>query len=155
MRKLHLLFAPILFLTIMSCLPSCKKDKPQKLYSNITLYDKPLPVIRAHIQGKWKLSYARGGIMSNNVQYFDDIFWEFGNNSNTIKQFYNDSITLYTIIYWYKDIGTYTNGDKTLIMKFYGQYEYPNVYVVERIVNDTLIIHDNSFDAVFYHFIRF
>jgi len=30
----------------------------------------------------------------------------------------------------------------------------PWVYVIEQIYNDTLIYHDNSSDAIFYHFIK-
>ena len=40
---------------------SCQKEiiKPQH-NANITLYNKPLNVIRANIQGKWKLEYEKG-----------------------------------------------------------------------------------------------
>ena len=59
-----------------------------------------------------------------------------------------------TTIMWEKNLGTYTHGDSTFILKYYDKNGYPNVYVVDQIYNDTLIYHDYSSDAIFYHFIK-
>ena len=128
----------------------CKKEKEML---TITLYDKPLETIQSHIQGKWKCHYGKGGIMANMVQYYNNVYWEF-NSSNRVKVTNNGAAIADTTIRWYKDKGTYTNGDSTFIMQFYDKQNVPSTYVVERIINDTLIIHDNSADAVFYHFTK-
>lgn len=157
MKKLSFIPLSVLTLIAFFYFSRCKKGqslncKGGNTPSNIVLYNKPLPVIQCAIRGKWKLVYAKGGIASNNVQYFDDIFWRFYQD-NKIMEFYNDTITLNTTIYWHKELGSYA-GNTTFIMKFFDKYGYPNIFVVDRIVNDTLILHDNAFDAVFYHFIK-
>ena len=134
------------------CFSNCKKhNAPSKAPLNIILYDTSLSVIQKYIQGKWKLIYGKGGIATT-TQYYDNNFWEF--NNGRVKILDNGNIYADTTINWNYDIGTYTNGDSTFLMKFYDLYGYPSVYDVDRIYNDTLILHDNSSDAYFYHFIK-
>lgn len=128
----------------------CKKGYEA---TNEILYDKPLDEIRAKISGDWVAMYGKGGICGICVQMYNGISW-------TIKA--NDSISISTAqgvntntkIKWVREPGTYTNGDSTFVMQFSDLLGYPYHYVVDRIENDTLILHDNSSDAVFYHFTR-
>lgn len=129
----------------------CKKERTPL---NITLYNKALPVIQSYIQGKWKCVYGKGGIASNTIQYYDDYYWIFTSDNKIVQSHGGDTVTD-TTIKWVWDRGTYTNGNSTFTMKFYDKQNVPWVYVVDRIVDDTLILHDNSSDAVFYHFIKY
>ena len=95
--------------------------------------------------------YGKGGIATN-TQYYYNNFWEF--NDDSVKISDNSSVYANTSMHWNYDLGTYTNGDSTYLMKFYDKESVPWVYVVERIYNDTLILHDNASDAYFYHFIK-
>ena len=152
-------FIPLSMLTLMTCFCyfRCKKGenfdcKGRNTPSNIVLYNKPLPVIQCTIQGKWKCVYGKGGIAVNTIQYYDGFYWSFANNK--IIQIYNGDTIANNSIKWVWDRGTYTNGENTFTMKLYDKENVPWVYVVDRILDDTLILHDYSSDAVFYHFIR-
>jgi hypothetical protein len=87
------------------------------------------------------------------VQYYNDVYWEF-NGANKILLTNNGVVIADTTIRWYKDRGTYTNGDSTFIMQFFNKQNAPSTYVVDRIFKDTLVLHDNSADAVFYFFTK-
>ena len=137
---------------ILCCGVQCKKDNNNGPLT-ITLYDKPLSTIQSYIQGNWKLHYGKGGIVSTMIQYYNNTFWNF-TSGNKIKASYNGVITTDTTIRWYQDVGTYTNGATTFILSFSDKQGVPWNYVVEQIYNDTLILHDNSSDAVFYHFTK-
>jgi hypothetical protein len=150
MRKILLTKSCFLFIASLY-FSNCKKDVTPSTSVNIILYDKPLSVIQQNIEGKWKLIYGKGGIATT-TQYYDNDFWEF--NNNRIKILDKGNLDADTIILWNYDLGTYTNGDSTFLMKFYDAEYVPWVYVVDKIYNDTLILHDNSSDAFFYHFIK-
>jgi len=143
-----------LFTCFLALLPllffQCKKEPP---HLNMTLYNKPLPGIKAHIKGTWKLHYGKGGFIANMKQYYENTYYEFGDNDR-VKITSNGNVHTDSTIGWTRELGTYTNGDSTFTMKFYDKQNVPWVYVVEQIVNDTLILHDNSSDAVFYHFTK-
>lgn len=139
-----------LCLLILFCSIQCEK---QTEHLNVTLYDKPLSVIQSYVQGRWKCHYGKGGIAANQIQHYDNYYWTF-TSDNRVQQSYNGDLVTDTTVKWVKALGTYTNGDSTFIMSFSDKRGYPNVYVADRIVNDTLVLHDNSSDAVFYHFTK-
>lgn len=134
---------------ILFCFAQCKKEYTSL---TITLYDKPLGTIQSYIQGKWQLHYGKGGICATCIQYYSNYYWTFTNNR--VKKSFNGTITADTTISWIRDRGTYTNGDSTFIMSFSDKLGYPSNYVVDKIMNDTLILHENAADAVFYHFTK-
>lgn len=140
----------IVLLSIIFCFAQCKKEHTA---STITLYNQPLKTIQSYIQGKWKLQYGKGGICSICVQYYDSSFWKF-NYNNKIQISNNGSLNTDTTINWIKDVAPYTNGDSTFIMSFFDKLGYPANYVVDKIINDTLILHETAVDAVFYHFTK-
>ena len=149
---------PVLIILIFGSivLQGCHKEDVHKEGLAIDLADQPLDTIRAYIQGKWELQYAKGGI-ANIVQYIHNDFWEFTSNDRIVKSFIKndkETIALDTTIMWYRDRGTYTNGDSTYIMQFYDNFGYPSNYVVDGIYEDTLVLHDFSSDAMFYHFTK-
>lgn len=146
MRKNIIVPCGTLFIIALFCFAQCKKENTSL---NITLYDKPLITIQSYIKGKWELRYTKGGICGSCTQQFNNFFWTFSEN-NRIEKLFNGLVIADTSITWNKDLGTYTNGDSTYIMNFSDKQNVPWNYVVERIYNDTLILHDNSADAVFY-----
>lgn len=147
-------FQKLLLLVLLFSFLQCSKDSNDNTSSKrltIQLYDKSLVTIQSNLKGRWKLEYEKGGICGSCITKFDNFYWEFSEN-NSIKEIFNGSIVADTTINWYKAIGTYINGDSTYIMNFYDKKNTPWNYVVDGIYNDTLVIHDNSADAVFYHF---
>ena len=76
MKTILFAFRLCFFLASALCVSRCKKDNSTPIDRlNIVLYDKPLSVIRQHIQGKWQLIYGKGGIATN-TQYYYNNFWE-------------------------------------------------------------------------------
>ena len=125
------------------CFSNCNKNKNK---SNIILYNKSITTIQSYIHGKWELIYGKGGVATT-TQYYHNNFWEF--NNARVKILDNVNIVADTTIYWNYDLGSFTNGDSTFLMKFYHKENVPWVYVVYIIYNDTLILHDNSSDYIF------
>ncbi|MCK9311635.1 MAG: hypothetical protein M0P26_05095 [Bacteroidales bacterium] len=132
----------------------CEKEDTSQ---NIILYDKPLDVIQSHIQGKWKLAYGKGGYAANSIFYDDNYYMEFTADNRVIKTgdniVYANSTIKWTKVGPYEWVklspGKYTD---TYLMEFNDRREYPYCYIVDKIYNDTLIIHDNMADAVSYYF---
>lgn len=152
MKKRFFIYCNALSFLILFCFEQCKKEPVGHNSLSITLYDKPLDTIKFYIQGKWKCQYGKGGIAANMIQYYNNYYWSF--SLNKVQKSYNGTIVSDTVIHWVKEKGTYTNGDSTFVMSFYDKQNVPWNYVVERIFNDTLILHDNSSDAIFYHFTK-
>jgi len=148
MKKFALII-PLTFI-LLCCVIQCKKDAPL----NIVLYNQPLKTIQHYIQGKWRLVYGKGGISSNTMIYCDKCFIEFTSTNRVLVPNEDGTFLTDTTIQWIRDIGTYTYGDSTYLMKFYDKYGYPNIYVIDKIYYDTLIYHDNSADPVFYHYVK-
>jgi hypothetical protein len=144
------------FLVILStaimlcCFIQCKKNVPL----NIVLYTQPLKTIQHYIQGRWRFIYGKGGISSNTMIYCDKCFTEFTSANRVLVTNGDGTFLADTTIQWIRDIGSYTYGDSTYLMKFYDKHGYPNVYVIDRIYYDTLIYHDHSADPVFYHYVK-
>lgn len=131
------------------------KNDSNKFHVNIVLYNQPLDTIKKYIQGKWKLLYGKGGITGAMTFYCDICYIEFTpDNRVLIPDTINSKYLADCYIEWTWDIGSYTNGKYTYIMSYYDKFGYPNVYVIDRIYNDTLIYYDNSCDAFFYHCIK-
>jgi hypothetical protein len=149
MKKI-LLFST-LSLIIVFCIIQCKKDKVAPV--NIVLYNKPLKTIQQYIQGKWRLVYGKGGLCGTCKYPCNNCYVEFTSSNKIISKAFAIT-TDTTSIHWIRDIGTYTNNDSTFLMQFPDYQGVPWVYVVQEIYNDTLIYHDNSSDAMFYHLIK-
>lgn len=140
----------ILLLVLMGA--NCKKEDGS-MTKNIMLYDKPLKTIQHYIQGKWKFIYGKGGFCGSCMHYCDSCFIEFTPDNKIISNIFILT-TDTTTIHWVRDIGTYTNNELTYLMTFTDRQSVPWSYVIERIYYDTLIYHDNSSDAIFYHCVK-
>ena len=75
MRKITQRLIKSIFVLFLFLFSQCTKEKTPL---NITLYNKPLKTIQSHIQGKWKLHYAKGGYAST-LQRYDssNVFYNF------------------------------------------------------------------------------
>ena len=119
----------------------------------ITLYDKPLDTIRTYLQGKWKCHYGKGGIISTLVRTYTDYFSSFSANKR-IWQSLNGNVITDTTVNWIWGKGARVSGDSTFLMFFYDKRGYPYNYIVDGIFRDTLLIHENGVDGVYYYFTK-
>ncbi|TZF85708.1 hypothetical protein FW774_01125 (plasmid) [Pedobacter sp. BS3] len=150
MKNVFFILFAITLINII-CFTGCKKKEHSPL--NMTLYDKPLSVIQAAIHGKWKLQYGKGGINAKMVQYYNNSYYDFS-TQNTVRVTYNDVIYADTTIIWRNEAEIYTNGLSTFTMNFYDKRGYPYIHIVDRFINDTLVLHDYAVDAVYYYFTK-
>ncbi len=141
-----------ILIVILLSLTNCKENDITP--TNIVLYNKPLKTIQHYIVGKWRLAYSKGGICSTCVHYCDNCFIEFTPDNRVLIPNIDGTYLTDSYIEWVRDIGTYTNNDSTYLMTFKDKQGVPWIYVIERIYNDTLIYHDNSVDAIFYHYVK-
>ncbi len=129
----------------------CTKDEDVQPTTG-DLYNKPLPVIKASIQGRWQLHYGKGGIIANQIHdWGNDDYWEF-DFSRSIDHInaYNDPITADTTITWIKGQDHYAG--ETYIMQFYDDKgNLPWNYTVLGVYNDTLVVKDFGSDPIFYY----
>lgn len=151
MKKYPLYYFVFYIVGMCVTLPQCKKH-PSRL--NITLYDQPLPVIQKYISGKWKLEYTYGGFIANlrNDFHDKDYIWQIDSGVN-IKQTYLGNLITDTLIEWEWQTRYTGVGSPTYTLKFFDKLQYPYIYVVIGIVNDSLLLKDyGNADAIVYHF---
>lgn len=148
--KIAILFKlSFLVLLIVGC---TKDEEVQPTIGD--LYNKPLPVIKASIQGRWQLHYGKGGFIANQIHdWGNDDYWEFNfkNNEDRIKT-YMEPLEADTTITWIKGQDGYAG--ETYIMEFYDKIGYPSHFVIDGIYSDTLKIHWNASDAIFLYFTK-
>lgn len=140
----------LLITTIVFFMAGCKKnDTP----INIKLKNKPLPVIKEAIQGKWQLHYAYGGWTGHYRKNFTNSFITFGEN-DTI--FWMDSTwrRVDTVIQWKRIQDFVDHSDSTFLMSFYDTYGYPYSWIVDGIYRDTLLLVDYGPDGMGYYLTR-
>ncbi|WP_460546196.1 hypothetical protein, partial [Echinicola sediminis] len=97
----------------------------------------------------WELHYGIGGICATCYHEYGNQFLEFTNNER-IRSYSGTELKLDTTLIWYKDKWGYPDADSAYVMKYFDSLGYPNDFMVEGIYSDTLIIHTNASDAVFY-----
>jgi len=130
---------------------ACKMDDTGPTTGDLS--DKSLPVIKASIEGTWKLIYGKGGFASNSINYYDSAYWEFHfQDGDRIIQNLEGDIWTDTTISWHKGAKYYPND--TYIMSFFDKINEPYSYYVKGIFDDTLVIQDAHPDAVSYHMTR-
>lgn len=150
--KKYSVFNFVLFIAILSIIFTQCKKHPSQL--NITLYDQPLPVIQKYISGKWKLEYTYGGFIANLCTdlHDKDYIWQIDSGLN-IKQTYLGNLVTDTSIKWFLNDPRGGIGQEVYyVMKFYDKQQYPYIYIVWKIVNDSLLLKDYAADAAIYHF---
>ena len=152
MRNLKKIILPAVTLLLFFVISCSKDNDPQSTTGD--LYNKPLPVIKASIQGRWQLHYGKGGFIANLIHdWGNDDYWEFKfkNNEDRIKT-YLEPLEADTTITWIKGQGAYVG--ETYIMEFYDKIGYPSHFVIDGIYRDTLKIHWDASDAIFLYFTK-
>ena len=154
MKKLILVMVSSIFLLLILCIASCKKDKASShIGFSIKLSDKPLDTIKKYIQGKWKFEYSFGGIANTN--YYPPngyIGYSLFTANNRVYATSNGIVDADATIKWIRVRGvTQGDEDSTYTMSYYNKQNLPWGFVIVGISNDTLIYHDYSSDAMFYH----
>lgn len=113
--------------------------------SNITLSDKPLPVIQKHLIGpQWQMLYRTGGITGSDKETFDNVYITF--HTDHLMRYNGDVAKKQPAKWVYKrDIFT---GDSVIVITGFENWK------VNAIENDTLRLSDNYYDGYGYSLIR-
>lgn len=146
----------VVILTVMIVAAGCKtkskvagssgRDIPVVRAANISLYDKPLTVIRQHVEGqRWQLLYATGGITGKERMNYEQAYYTFAKDGKLVYE--NDGEQAIYPYTWEKQRDIFT-GD--------------SVYVVAGVVNwkvngiddDTLRLADNYVDGFSFSLVR-
>jgi hypothetical protein len=128
-------FLSALFVIIALSIVKCKKDDP----INIVLHDKPLKTIQQYIHGQWILVYSKKG----SGKYFcNNCNVEFTQDDKFISNVFTIYVAPYSIT-WIKDIGMFLNGDSTYLMTMGQEFGYFQSFVIDKIINDTLVFYEN------------
>ena len=147
--KINIMVSTISFFILTTV--QCKKQEITPS-SNIVLYNQPLNIIQANIKGSWQLSYVKGGFCAvcppRKVGY---IFFDFMDHDRVVLRDTN-FVWADTKIDWIYSKDTF--GDYIYILNFFAKDSVPCNYIVDRIINDTLILMDNSFDYQTYFLIK-
>lgn len=154
MKKYPVFYIALCFVFMVIALPQCKKHTIPPARLNITLYDKPLDTIKSYLSGKWKLEYNYGGYVANQRTDFHDkdYIWQIDSGVN-IKQTYSGNLFMDTSIEWFLNDPRGGIGQEVYhVMKFYDKQKYPYLYIVWKIVDDSLLLKDYAADAATYHF---
>ena len=149
----------LLGMVLITMLSTCKKDDEPKL--NVVLYDKPLDVIKSHVQGEWKLQKAIGGLCGScNGKVKDNPYLAITGNhyvSGTDKGVSIDTLIVWQRIkYNYRSSNYIPSNDSTYLLSIRAQryYAFPINYVVDRIENNNLVLMDYASDPVSYYFTK-
>jgi len=131
------------FLILALSFVNCKKDDP----IDIVLHDKSLKTIQQYIHGKWRLVYSKTGPRRYPC---DNCSVEF----TLDDKFLSNVLTIYASPYaiiWIKDKGLFLDGDSTYLMTIGQEFGYSQSFVIDKIINDTLIFYENyEFPNSFY-----
>src|SRR5882757_3296434 len=98
MNKIFVVFITLLFES------SCYyHNTDPKSVLDITLYDKPVPIIKLYLAGKWKLIYSVGGFSGGDRINYDNTYFEFDFQADdTFKRTDNGKVTVNSVITWKK-----------------------------------------------------
>lgn len=143
----------IVFLTALLSivtLITCKKEEPKL---NLVLYDKPLAMIKSHVQGRWWLKRVTGGICSNCGAALKNNPYMIITGDRIVSG--NDlKVTLDTIIVWKRDLDIFKDSTYLLSYRDSKSYPFPIHKIVDRIENSQLILIDNAYDPFYYYYAK-
>jgi hypothetical protein len=133
------LFICIIALVITAFLFSCKKseaDKPTTFF----LRDKPLAEIKNLLVGNWKIHYKYGGITGNIKTPMTNSYFKVRPNDSIYLTLENNLFAADKAIF--TRISTIFNFDAWII-DFSAPGGTPFSWIVDRQINDTLVLGDN------------
>lgn len=129
---------------------SCKKNNNDAI-GNVFLRDKPLAEIKSLVQGNWKIHYKYGGITGNIKTPMTDSYFKVLQTDSIYLTFSN---TLFAA-----DIATFqrvntTFGYSAYTMDFESIGGTPKTWIVDYIINDTLVLDDDYANGSAYFMTR-
>lgn len=146
MSKILIKLVPL----VLTVAIACKKEEPI-IQQNITLKDKPLTEIKAHIKGVWQFHRSVGGFTGQTVFYHKNSYIEFKEN-DSIYWIDDAQERAKTKINWIRDKDEF--GDSTYIISIYDVNNFPENWVVEGIEKDNLVLYDNGNDGFIHYLIN-
>ena len=136
-------------LTFILAVTSCENGGIPKPIVDVSLKDKPLSVIKANIQGDWKLHKIHGGICGTCCQKRENEFCTLVNDR--IKWETNGIIVTDTTVIW---VNYDVFGDTSWTMSYYDKQMRPNYLTPDGIHKDTLILYQKGPDGLYFHFTK-
>lgn len=128
-------------------LTACYDHDVYERSSSITLRDKSVSIIRANIQGKWKLLYVQGGISGGTFPVRNNPYMTIRGDHVTISD--DRGVTLDTVIVWKR--GKDIFNEYTFFMTFANTATYE---IVNGIQHDTLTLIDDAYDGFESYYLR-
>ncbi len=147
--KKSLFFAFPIILTAF--FTGCSKDPHIPTPSNINLGSKPLPEIKAILDGKWQLHFLKGGFCGVCQYGRYNEFYTFSNLSSHIKWTIDKQVWADTSITWLKQ--EWLNRQIN-VMEFYADDQYLHHLSPDRIFKDTLVMYEPGPDGMSNYFTR-
>jgi hypothetical protein len=149
MKKL--LFFALAVIVITATVVSCDKSHSIPTPHNLNLSTKPLPEVRAILDGKWQLHYLKGGLCGVCEYQRNNEFYTFSNASSHVNWIIDKTIWADTSINWFQQewIGRQIN-----VMEFYATDQIMHQLSPDRIQNDTLIMYEPGYDGMSYYFTK-
>lgn len=147
---------PLLIVLALLTLTGCTREHPSPDPlppggRTITLWDKPLDTIQQNLAGTWRCrSVKRRGDIAYNLTFYT--YWKFAPASR-LTQVVDGVIRTDTALRWSRGTDAH-QGVTTYIMSCSDLRGNPLNYVVQGIVHDTLLLHDNGPDPNVYAFTR-
>lgn len=145
------LFFALAVIIIAATVSSCDKIHSIPTPHNIDLSTKPLPEVKAILNGKWQLHYMQGGFCGTCQYQRHNEFYTFSNASSHIKWTIDKTVWADTTITWFKQewINKQIN-----VMEFFAMDQYMHHLSPDRIFNDTLVMYEPGYDGMSYYFTK-
>jgi hypothetical protein len=150
MKKL-LLFALTVIVIVATIIAGCNKIHSIPTLHNIDLSTKPLPEVKAILNGKWQLHYMQGGFCSACQYQRHNEFYTFSDGCSHINWIIDKTVWADTDITWFQQewINKQIN-----VMEFYAKDQIMHHLSPDRIQNDTLVMYEPGYDGMNYYFTK-
>lgn len=145
------LFFSLAAILIVAFVSSCDKIHSTPTPHNIDLSTKPLPEVKAILNGKWQLHYMKGGFCGYCQYQRNNEFYTFSDVGSHINWTIDKTVWSDTTIAWFRQewINKQIN-----VMEFYAIDQYMHHLSPDRIQHDTLVMYEPGFDGMSYYFTK-
>ncbi len=141
----HFSIYTIALALLMGLLVSCSKSSNNPTKTNINLSDTTLSVTQAYTTGKWKIIYATGGFINQQITFPNSYLTI---SKDSLLNTNNDTIAYHLPITWVR--GSFYADSAFVITNS----NYGIDYIALSITNDTLMLSDNHTEALSYRLIK-
>ena len=149
MKKL--LFFALVVIGLAATVNSCDKVHSIPTPHNIDLSSKPLPEVKAILNGKWQLHYMKGGFCGYCQYQRHNEFYTFTEGSSHVNWIIDKTVWADTSITWFKQEW---NNRQINVMEFFAIDQYMHHLSPDRIQNDTLVMYEPGYDGMSYYFTK-